>query len=101
MDVEKFYGNYYNMNESDAALGGIDSNKCFGVTFKHEHSLNERSKAFIQLALLYTTADGQKRLRVHNLAVNVASNISTIFKLASLDTLINLYSKIGESFPLS
>lgn len=47
--------------------------------------LSVGSEAYLQAALLYTTVAGQRRIRVHTLALTVTDSISTLFKNADLD----------------
>ncbi|XP_030193440.1 uncharacterized protein LOC115529099 isoform X2 [Gadus morhua] len=47
----------------------------------------------LQCALLYTTAGGQRRLRVHNLSLNCSPQLTELFKSCETDSLINFFSK--------
>uniref|UniRef100_A0A8C5BDK2 Uncharacterized protein n=1 Tax=Gadus morhua TaxID=8049 RepID=A0A8C5BDK2_GADMO len=49
-----------------------------------------------QCALLYTTAGGQRRLRVHNLSLNCSSQLMELFKSCETDSLINFFSKTAD-----
>jgi len=49
------------------------------------------------VALLYTTSDGYRRIRVHTLSVPVTSAMSNIFRFADLDAIINLSLKQGAN----
>ena len=39
------------------------------------------TRARAQAALLYTTPSGQRRIRVHTVALPVTDNVSTVFKV--------------------
>ena len=52
--------------------------------------LSVGSEAYLQAALLYTTVAGQRRIRVHTMALTVTDSISTLFKNADLD------AQVGE-----
>jgi len=71
----------------------VDSDKSFVVTLKHDDNLDERSLACIQAALLYSTKTGERRIRVHTLALKTTSILGTIFKYADLDTVLNTVVK--------
>lgn len=49
-----------------------------------------------QCALLYTTINGQRRLRIHNLSLNCSLQLSELFKSCETDSLINFFSKSGN-----
>lgn len=49
-----------------------------------------------QCAVLYTSCSGQRRLRVHNMAVNCCSQLADLYRNCETDTIINYFSKYGE-----
>ena len=49
----------------------------------------------LQVAMLFTSMTGQRRLRIHNLSLNVCSQMADLFKNVELDTLVNYISKAG------
>ncbi|KAJ1930728.1 COPII coat Sec23p-Sfb3p heterodimer component [Tieghemiomyces parasiticus] len=102
--IDEHYGNFFMRNNTDVELAGIDSDKAIGVTFRHDGQLDEKNDLYFQMALLYTTAAGQRRIRVHNLAVPVTGLIGNMFRNAEMDTSVNLLAKMAVSetlaFPL-
>ena len=54
--------------------------------------------AFIlpQAALLYTNLKGERRLRVHNMALNCSTKYQDIYRSCEMDTLVNYFSKSSE-----
>ncbi|CAN0494444.1 unnamed protein product, partial [Laminaria digitata] len=46
-----------------------------------------------QAALLYTTSCGERRIRVHNLAVPVEAVIQNVFDSVNIDVLCNVLAK--------
>lgn len=46
-----------------------------------------------QAALLYTTSCGERRIRVHNLAIPVETVIQNIFDSVNIDVLCNILAK--------
>ncbi|KAG7261078.1 hypothetical protein CRUP_037324 [Coryphaenoides rupestris] len=47
----------------------------------------------VQCAVLYTSCGGQRRLRVHNMAVNCCSQLADLYRNCETDTIINFFSK--------
>lgn len=80
-------------NATDIELAGIHADTSIAVALKHDSKLPENSPAYFQCAVLYTTAQGQRRVRVHNLSLGVGSTASTVFKFADLDTSMNFLIK--------
>lgn len=91
--ITEHFGNFHMKNSTDLELAGIDSEKAFGVLVKHDGKLDEKTEASFQVALLYTTADGLRRVRVHNFSTPVASLLGNVFRWADMDTTINFLSK--------
>ncbi len=68
------------------------------VEIQHDDRLNEEDGVFIQVALLYTSCSGQRRVRILNLALKCCSQMAELFRHCELDTLINYWSKAGKIF---
>ncbi|KAM9772892.1 protein transport protein Sec24C isoform X1 [Syngnathus typhle] len=88
-----FFGSFYMSNTTDVELAGLDCDKAVTVEFKHDDKLSEETGALMQCAVLYTNCSGQRRLRVHNMAVNCCSQLSDLYRNCETDTIINFLSK--------
>ena len=86
--IDEYYGNFYMKNATDIECAGVDSLKSVVATLSHDGNIDERQEVYIQAALLYTTAEGHRRVRIHNLALSCTSQLSTVFKNASLETTV-------------
>ncbi|XP_018325485.1 protein transport protein Sec24C isoform X2 [Agrilus planipennis] len=89
----EFYGHFFMSNTTDMELASIDCDKAVGVEIKHDDKLAEEEGVYIQVALLYTSCSGQRRLRILNLSLNTCSQMADLYRSCELDTLINYYSK--------
>ncbi|EMD35302.1 hypothetical protein CERSUDRAFT_124650 [Gelatoporia subvermispora B] len=87
--VSKYYGNFYQNTNTDIQFGTLDADKAVSVLFDHGRTLDEREYAFIQCATLYTTAAGQRRVRVLNLALEVAALAGNVFRFADMDAVVS------------
>ncbi|KAH3871249.1 hypothetical protein DPMN_034444, partial [Dreissena polymorpha] len=90
-----FLGNFYMSNTTDVEMCAIDSNQALAVEIKHDDKLSEQDGAYIQVATLFTSVSGQRRLRVHNQALNCCSQLADLFRNCELDTLVNYMSKLA------
>ncbi|XP_057422859.1 protein transport protein SEC24 C-like isoform X2 [Lotus japonicus] len=86
IQVQEYYGNFCKRIPTDVDLPGIDCDKTFMVTLKHDDKLQDGSECAFQCALLYTTVHGQRRIRVITLSLPVTSMLSNLFRAADLDT---------------
>ncbi|KAJ2684261.1 COPII coat Sec23p-Sfb3p heterodimer component [Coemansia sp. RSA 1285] len=93
--VEEHYGNMYMRNHVDVELAGITSDSAIGAVFQYDGKLDEKQDVYFQIALLYTTSDGQRRIRVHNLAIPCTTLIGNMFRHSEVDTSMNLISKMA------
>uniref|UniRef100_A0A7N6ATG0 SEC24 homolog D, COPII coat complex component n=1 Tax=Anabas testudineus TaxID=64144 RepID=A0A7N6ATG0_ANATE len=88
-----FFGAIHMNNTTDVEIAAVDCDKAVTVEYKHDDTLNEETGAFIQCALLYTTVNGQRRLRIHNLSLNCSSQLLELYKSCETDSLINFFAK--------
>ncbi|PVU99142.1 hypothetical protein BB559_000970 [Furculomyces boomerangus] len=93
--IDEYFGNLYMRNHVDVELSGITSDTAIGVSLKHDGRLDEKDNVYFQVALLYTTSDGRRRIRVHNMAVPCTTLIGNMFRYAEIDTSMNLIAKMA------
>ncbi|GAA5991303.1 hypothetical protein JCM11641_002817 [Rhodosporidiobolus odoratus] len=91
--ISDHFGNFFQRNVTDLEFGTLDADKAIAARIKHEGRLDEKQDAYFQCAALYTSSTGERRVRVHNLAVPVSSLISNVFRAADLDTTITHITK--------
>ncbi|XP_054781200.1 protein transport protein SEC24 C-like isoform X1 [Prosopis cineraria] len=97
IQVQEYYGNFCKRIPTDVDLAGIDCDKTFMVTLKHDDKLQDGSECAFQCALLYTTLYGQRRIRVVTLSLPVTSMLSNLFRAADLDTQFCCFLKQAAS----
>ncbi|CAL1526344.1 unnamed protein product [Lymnaea stagnalis] len=88
-----FYGNFYMANTTDVEMASIDSDSTICLEIKHDDKLSEAEGAFIQVAVLYTTISGHRRLRCQNISLNCCTQMADLFRSCELDVLINFFAK--------
>lgn len=80
------YGGYFcKRTPTDVDLPVLDGEKSIMVNLRYEDKLVDGAEAYVQCALLYTTMTGERRIRVHTLALPVTSVLGTLFRNADLD----------------
>jgi len=77
----------------DVDLPTLDADKTIAVLLQHDETLPDKSKAIFQAALLYTTHQGQRRIRVHTLQLPVTSELSTAICFADVYTSVGLMAR--------
>ncbi|KAJ3068826.1 COPII coat Sec23p-Sfb3p heterodimer component [Podochytrium sp. JEL0797] len=95
LGVSHHFGNFCirSSNPTDVELAGIDSQKAIAVAFKHERKLEETGTSSFQVALLYTNFEGDRRIRVLNMALPNTGTLGNVFRCAEMDATINYLAK--------
>lgn len=87
------FGRFVTTEGGDLKFACLDSEQSFATTFTFDTKLPDKEKICFQLAILYNTADGEPRIRIHNLALPCSMDVSNLFKTADLDAIVNLQVK--------
>ncbi|KAJ1961557.1 COPII coat Sec23p-Sfb3p heterodimer component [Dipsacomyces acuminosporus] len=95
--VDEHYGNLFMRNHVDVELAGVTSDTAVAALLQYDGKLDEKQDVYFQVALLYTTSDGQRRIRVHNLAIPCTTLIGNIFRHSEMDASMNLIAKMAVS----
>ncbi|CBY14315.1 unnamed protein product [Oikopleura dioica] len=90
-----FVGSFYMTNTQDVELAALDADKGIAIELKHDDKLDESAGAAVQVALLYTSVFGERRLRIHNLQLGVIGQLADVYKVAETDALMNFFSKLA------
>uniref|UniRef100_A0A0K2V6C3 Protein transport protein Sec24Clike [Apis florea] n=1 Tax=Lepeophtheirus salmonis TaxID=72036 RepID=A0A0K2V6C3_LEPSM len=88
-----FFGSFYMANSTDTELASINSDMSVACEIKHDDKLTDEDGVYIQIALLFTSCSGQRRLRIINLSLNTGTNLADMYRSCDLDTIINFTAK--------
>jgi protein transport protein SEC24 len=93
LQTGEYYGNFSTLNQTDYQFAALDCDQSFAVTFLYDSKLPENERVSFQCAILHTTSDGQRRIRVHNLALTVSAVVANIFRMADADAILQFNVK--------
>jgi len=88
--VEEYLMGCAKPGDQEVDVPGIDADSAFAVTFRHDDKLDDGAPAYVQAALLYTTAEGQRRVRVLTLGLQATATMASLFRYADLDALLGV-----------
>jgi protein transport protein SEC24 len=86
--VDQLTGNFHLPNPSTPTSGTLDGDQAISVTFSLTAALSTHQHASMQCAVLHTTADGHRRVRVINLSLQVAELAGDVFRFADMDVVV-------------
>eukprot|EP00172_Hildenbrandia_rubra_P004556 Plantae.Rhodophyta-Hildenbrandia_rubra.ctg9408.p1 GENE.Plantae.Rhodophyta-Hildenbrandia_rubra.ctg9408~~Plantae.Rhodophyta-Hildenbrandia_rubra.ctg9408.p1 ORF type:complete len:784 (+),score=120.16 Plantae.Rhodophyta-Hildenbrandia_rubra.ctg9408:631-2982(+) len=86
----KFSGRFFLRSSDLMALPSCDEDKAYGVQFAFDESELDKGPFCMQVALLYTTTSGERRIRVHTAAVPVSNMPLEIYTYTDAATSFHL-----------
>lgn len=101
LQIHTFHGNFFVRSTDLLSLPNINPDAGFGLQISYEESLIDVKTVCFQAALLYTSSNGERRIRVHTLCVPVSASLSDIMQSADVQCIIGLLSKMAVDRSLS
>ena len=93
MRITNFYGNFYIRGTDLMALPNVNTESVFGFDLAHDEQNIVSNYVTVQAALLYTSSDGQRRIRVMTQALPVTGRTSDLVSAMDPLAACNLLSK--------
>jgi len=98
LQISAYHGNFtHHTFGADLTFGVIDSDKAIAVIFNYDGKLDPKLDVHFQSALLYTTADGQRRVRCSNIVASVCEGASEAMKFVDQDAVLHIMAKEAAS----
>jgi protein transport protein SEC24 len=97
LSVSAYDGAFAKRTPTDVDLPHVDCDKALCVSLRLEERLTDGGEAVLQFAMLYTTACGSRRIRVHTLALPVVGALAAVFRAADLDAVLAVGARRAAS----
>lgn len=94
--IQTFYGNFFVRSPDLLALPNCNPDSGYGLQLSIDEDLKDYSHACFQTAILYTTKDGERRIKVHTIAFPVVGTIHEVINNADQEAVIGLLVKMGK-----
>ncbi|KAI1900929.1 hypothetical protein AGOR_G00054890 [Albula goreensis] len=92
--VSGFYGTFTpGPNSAHISLAALDWRTALAVQFTHCGPLDEKRGVVIQVALSYTSSQGERKTRVHSLTMPCSHHLTDTFRNCQSQTLLSFYCK--------
>ena len=95
LQVKRHMGLFYQSAPNELVFGNLYADASFSVELEHTSKLSPRAYAHLQCAVLYTSVEGQRRVRVVNLAMNIVELAGNVFQYADFETVVCHMAKEG------
>lgn len=86
----RYIGNFNSTVGSNLEMSAVNTNSNLVVQMKYDDKLPENDLVVVQFAMIYTSVCGERRVRVHNLALSTCQILADLYKSACCDTLVNV-----------
>ncbi|GFP97984.1 protein transport protein sec24-like at3g07100 [Phtheirospermum japonicum] len=96
-----YHGNFMLRSTDLLALPAVDCDKAYAAQLSLEDTLLTTQTVYFQVALLYTSSSGERRIRVHTAAAPVVADLGEMYRLADTGAIISLFSRLAIEKTLS
>lgn len=100
LQVSSYHGNFLqHAFGADLEFGVIDADKAIGVMFSYDGKLDSKLDAHFQCALLYTTTNGERRVRCTNTVASVSEGASMdSMRFIDQDAVVSMIAREGKLY---
>lgn len=89
--IREKYGNFVEKAHGLLGIPVYNSPQCFA--FEISPNSFSYQEFYIQTAMLYTSIDGERKLRIHNLKLKTTENLKDIYENANCEALISMLAR--------
>lgn len=95
LKVVQMVGNFLRKGPADLEMGSIDADKTIACVFRHDGKLDPKVLVHFQSAILFTSPDGKRILRTHNIKCSVSPQIGTVMRHCDVGAAIATIAKLA------
>ena len=93
--VSSFNGHFFIRSMDLLALPATNADTAYAVQLAHDEVMPTTNHAFIQCALLYTNADGERRIRVHTMVAPVVQDVAEMYRAIDGGAMSAFLTRLG------
>jgi protein transport protein SEC24 len=95
LGLHAFHGNFFVRSSDLLSLPNVSPDMGYAVNLSIDESLKDLQMVCIQTALLYTSSKGERRIRVHTIALPVSDKPADIYAGCNVQAMTGLLAKMG------
>lgn len=96
-----YHGHFMLRSTDLLALPAVDCDKAFAMQLSLEETLMTTQTVYFQVALLYTSSSGERRIRVHTAAAPVVTDLGEMYRQADSGAIMSVLSRLAIENTLS
>lgn len=96
-----YHGHFMLRSTDLLALPAVDCDKAFAMQLSLEETLMTTQTVYFQVALLYTSSSGERRIRVHTAAAPVVTDLGEMYRRADTGAIVSVLSRLAIENTLS
>lgn len=101
LQLHTFHGNFFVRSTDLLSLPTVNPDTGYAMQVSIEENLTEYNAAVFQAAVLYTSSQGERRIRVHTLCLPVSALLPDILQGADQEAVVGLLAKMAVDRSLS
>jgi protein transport protein SEC24 len=91
--ITNFYGNYFIRGTDLLALPNCTADSSFALDMAYDEPMLAAQAITVQAALLYTSSNGERRIRVHTMVLPVTQSLPEMLETIDIDCMVNILAK--------
>ncbi|KAJ4979437.1 hypothetical protein NE237_010217 [Protea cynaroides] len=93
--VTNYHGHFMLRSTDLLALPAVDCDKAFAMQLSLEETLLTTQTVYFQVALLYTSSSGERRIRVHTAAAPVVADLGEMYRQADTGAIVSVLTRLA------
>lgn len=96
LNIHSFHGNFFVRSTDLLTLPNVNPDSGYAVQMSISDDLRDFNGVCFQAAILYTNPAGERRIRVHTMALPVVGTVQEVMDGADQEAVIGMLSKMGK-----
>ncbi|XP_013776662.1 protein transport protein Sec24A-like [Limulus polyphemus] len=101
LSLHTFHGNFFVRSTDLLSLPNVNPDTGYGLQIAIEDNLTDCKNVCFQVAVLYTSSRGERRIRVHTLSLPVVKGVTEVLESADQECIVGLLAKMAVDRSIS